>query len=327
MKEKKIIDAVGGIDFDMVEDAYGDAEQKPKRIPRFVKWGSIAACICLAAILAVHLILPGAIPNEDGNVNSADIMCAVWFNGFLYEECTETTHTDIPELEALTVNEGNRHSCTVTEDDLGDYIGVFPAIEPFELPEGQAYRWKAHPEFESVIIVKYEDGCRLFVTYGNAVAEEYRTNSDTLFEKLGFPESVSSISVEAGGEKIGDDIENDAVIASIFELLGGKTPVSRSEINSQVWDAWCEERGASGITYDGEVDFTYPSAEIREQFVNFRNGDLHSLWITTDTGFRYILLTYNEKFNEFHLCGSYFRLTDAEMSELKALIEEGTSAE
>lgn len=48
MKKENISDALNNIDFDMVEDVYGSTKEKKKK-PKslWIKWGAIAACLCL----------------------------------------------------------------------------------------------------------------------------------------------------------------------------------------------------------------------------------------------------------------------------------------
>lgn len=55
MKDK-IIDAIGGIDDDMIESADALRGQSKKRIRKWVKWAAAAACICIIAAAAIPLI-------------------------------------------------------------------------------------------------------------------------------------------------------------------------------------------------------------------------------------------------------------------------------
>ena len=57
MKKKNISDALNNIDFDMVEDVYECTKtNKRKRKSIWLKWGAIAACLCV--IVAVATLLP-----------------------------------------------------------------------------------------------------------------------------------------------------------------------------------------------------------------------------------------------------------------------------
>lgn len=58
MKNEKLLDAIGSIDDNLVHNAVHDNFKKKK--PVWVKWGAIAACLCLivVAIIAVPSMLP-----------------------------------------------------------------------------------------------------------------------------------------------------------------------------------------------------------------------------------------------------------------------------
>ena len=71
MKKKNISDALNNIDFDMVEDVYECTKtnmKKPKSI--WLKWGAIAACLCV--IVAVATLLP-ILNSNQSNPNDQSI--------------------------------------------------------------------------------------------------------------------------------------------------------------------------------------------------------------------------------------------------------------
>ena len=55
MKNRDIMDAMNGIDFDMIEDA-GRVTRKTSLRRKVAKWSSLAACVCV--VLAGALLLP-----------------------------------------------------------------------------------------------------------------------------------------------------------------------------------------------------------------------------------------------------------------------------
>lgn len=64
MSKDKIIDSLGRIDEDMIERV--DALRRERRISSWVKWGALAACLCIVASLAIPAVFnrPAEMPNE-----------------------------------------------------------------------------------------------------------------------------------------------------------------------------------------------------------------------------------------------------------------------
>lgn len=71
MKKENISDALNNIDFDMVEDVYECTKtNKRKRKSIWLKWGAIAACLCV--IVAVATLLP-ILNSNQSNPNDQSI--------------------------------------------------------------------------------------------------------------------------------------------------------------------------------------------------------------------------------------------------------------
>jgi hypothetical protein len=59
MKQDQIIDAMNFIDDDLIERAEVVRSGKKARKPAWVKWGVMAACLCLVVVVVVHALTPG----------------------------------------------------------------------------------------------------------------------------------------------------------------------------------------------------------------------------------------------------------------------------
>ena len=68
MKNRDIIDAMNGIDFDMIEDA-GRVTRKISRRRKVTKWSSLAACVCLVLALIPVLFKP-SVPQTPGDTDT-----------------------------------------------------------------------------------------------------------------------------------------------------------------------------------------------------------------------------------------------------------------
>ena len=67
MSKDRVIDSLGRIDDDMIQDV--EALRKKKKRPTWTKWGAMAACFCLlvAAVAVAPNLLPGTTPTPPNN--------------------------------------------------------------------------------------------------------------------------------------------------------------------------------------------------------------------------------------------------------------------
>ena len=85
MKNDRILDAVGGINEEAVRDAKEYKKAKPKA---WVKWGAMAACLCLVIGIAIPVLHHKGGPDTQDPYDSPVASAALlYFNGALYECC------------------------------------------------------------------------------------------------------------------------------------------------------------------------------------------------------------------------------------------------
>ena len=81
MKSKDLFEAIGGTDEELVERC----RQNKTHRPLWLKWGALAACLCLA--VAGVLTIPGVLPIEQDQAEAPKHNVAVpIINGSGYEE-------------------------------------------------------------------------------------------------------------------------------------------------------------------------------------------------------------------------------------------------
>ena len=105
MTNEKILDAIGGINGKAVQDAKASKHSKSKR---WVRWCAAAACLCLAAGIAIPVLRhKGGSDHQD----PLQAIAAFAFNGKLYEA-----------VEAPEILEKYGLPAEITEDMAGDHV-------------------------------------------------------------------------------------------------------------------------------------------------------------------------------------------------------------
>ena len=91
MKNEKLLDIIGGIDDSLVHNAVHDNVKKKK--PVWVKWGAMAACLCLivVAIITIPSMLNTQGSDGGGGGTIADAPPMVYVNDTLYKQSTKQT--------------------------------------------------------------------------------------------------------------------------------------------------------------------------------------------------------------------------------------------
>ncbi len=110
MNRKDLYNGFNEVDDDILERS--ETVSKSKKKPVWLKWGAIAACLCLMVGIAIPVLHPKGGPDTqdpyDGPVESTALL---YFNGALYECC------DNPQaLKRLGLQS------EITEDTAGDHV-------------------------------------------------------------------------------------------------------------------------------------------------------------------------------------------------------------
>ena len=318
MKKEKISEAMGNISSRHIKEAAEfKAEEKPHRSKNaWMKWASLAACFCLIISLGIYFALknPFAEPG-DNDAQNPDIVYAQYINGYLYEQIfnPEPHYQKYPELKNVAESITTGYKFNLSEKDLGEYIGIAPALDKAHLPEGKAYHWLAYPNFDSIIIVEREGKYSLYLFSGEICLEDAQSSSSIL-EKYNLPENAVSMD-NLNSEEI---ITDKSRISEICEILSNKQHDSEFAYRDRIWEAWQSEKGDVGVSYDG-TDFSYSNAEIREEFAAYFGENIKTIIINTTNGFE-ITLRIDLRFSYFIINNKTFNLSQAETEQLENLL-------
>ena len=314
MTNKDLYREFGNIDPAMVEAAAPSQKLKNKKRNTWTKWISIAACFCLI-ITATIIVIPYMNSNDSGT-QSPDKSYAVSINGFLYEPISlpETFYEKYPELENVTEKITTGHKYRISAEDLGEYIGIVPALDEAKLPEGKAYHWLAYPNLDSIIIVEREGKYSFYVSDGYIFSSESINSSSSILEKYNLPDSALNLEV-LDSEVI---ITDKAEIADICEIISNKEHDAELSYRNRIWEAWQSEKGDVGVSFDG-TDFSYSNPQIHEEFAHYFGENIKTIIVNTENGFE-ITLRVDLKYNYFLLNNKTFNLSQEEVEQLSNLL-------
>lgn len=215
MKKESISVALNMLSDDIIEETEklrsGSAKAKTKQ--KYVKWGALAACLCLIVAGAFVWFSGsdrrGGIPNEEGPINedtsvqggthtkedfigedkvSASLSPAFMYQGNLYEGKELITNTGILEIVGEKLGTAKMaHSSLITEWGNEDFIGTI---------NGDIYEVKGYdPSFMLCEKAVWEDGffVEIFI---RKTGWEFKNGSELFEDKLHLSEKYSGLRYE-----------------------------------------------------------------------------------------------------------------------------------
>ena len=109
MNRKDLYNAVNEVDDDILERS--ETASRSKKKPVWLKWGAIAACLCLMVGIAIPMLHPKGGPDTQDPYDGPEEIALLYFNGALYECCYNPQ-----ALERLGLQS------EITEDTAGDHV-------------------------------------------------------------------------------------------------------------------------------------------------------------------------------------------------------------
>ena len=109
MNRKDLYNSFNEVDDDILERS--ESASRSKKKPVWLKWGAIAACLCLVVGIAIPVLHPKGGPNTQDPYDGPGEIALLYFNGALYECC------DNPQaLERLGLQK------EITEETAGEHV-------------------------------------------------------------------------------------------------------------------------------------------------------------------------------------------------------------
>lgn len=308
------------------EPSDGRKEKTKKSFARFERWASIAACFCIVAVITimfksgVFFGYKASVENDaeydKSNTQTPDIVYGAYFNNLFYQPFSQLSSDAkaiwIEKLPELSDWEDGTLSDGIARKTVGEYIGVFPAIEDLELSKGKAYRHAAYPDSEAIIIVERRSEYFLYFTDGNTLYALADNSSDTVIERLDLFDSIVSFEIS------GTEIKSDNELAfNLCEILAGKQAVSANEVDDEIRNAYLAENDDGSVWLD-DGKLCFEDNEARSRYAEYYSRSLYSVIISTAQGLSPIL-RFDTEFDYIQLCGIYYRISEAESERLAEL--------
>ena len=266
MSKDKVIDSLTGIDDDMIQAV--EALRRMKRHPVWLKWGVLAACICLVVSITIPILHYKAGPDKQDSVQALAVLL---FNGMYYEA------VDVPE-----VLEKYGLPSEITADMAGEHLeylisdgGAGYECTPIET-DIELYQYAPSP-CRGVLVLR--DGERW---YAALFCNFYQFDSNTSVE---LTELYRVYGIESAND-----------IASITEMSDsnwreiGKPVTDRQEI-SEFYDMTVALWSYGNDEYQELLYGDIPEEE-QPEFHNAVAKDRRNLRIETTTGLRFFIAFY-----------------------------------
>ncbi len=297
MRRNVLIDAIGGIDDDMIRrvDMLRQRKEKAKTSRR--KWGALAACLCLVAVFAFFMS-QDMLWGRSGVDESVHDIAALQFNGCYYEA------TDIPEaLEryglpaVLSPESAGRHLSYLESDGGIGYreSAVETDIELYEyapVPCRGVYVIKDSERYYAALF------CNVYSLYDNMSTE--LTELYRIYNIRSAEDIASVAEVDWNRNKIvGSTVSERTAIADFYRLTVELDSFGNADFQAMMFDGIPEEEQVQAHT----------------AFAN----DLRMLRIETTAGLRFYIEVY-PAFRWIRGDGtlSYYRITE----EMAGWLEE-----
>jgi len=266
MSKDKVIDSLTGIDDDMIQAV--EALRRKKRHPVWLKWGVLAACICLLVSITIPILHYKAGPDKQDSVQALAVLL---FNGMYYEA------VDVPE-----VLEKYGLPSEITADMAGEHLeylksdgGAGYECTPIET-DIELYQYASSP-CRGVLVLR--DGERW---YAALFCNFYQFDSNTSVE---LTELYRVYGIESA-----DDIASITEMGDSNWREIGKSVTDRQEI-SEFYDMTVALWSYGNDEYQELLYGDIPEEE-QPEFHNAVAKDRRNLRIETTTGLRFFIAFY-----------------------------------
>ena len=266
MSKDKVIDSLTGIDDDMIQTVEALRQKKKRSV--WLKWGVLAACICLVVSITIPILHYKAGPDKQ---DSAQALAVLRFNGMYYEA------VDVPEiLEKYGL------PSEITADMAGEHLEYLKSVggagyecTPIET-DIELYQYAPSP-CRGVLVLR--DGERW---YAALFCNFYQFDSNTSVE---LTELYRVYGIESA-----DDIASITEMGDSNWREIGKSVTDRQEI-SEFYDMTVALWSYGNDEYQELLYGDIPEEE-QPEFHNAVAKDRRNLRIETTTGLRFFIAFY-----------------------------------
>ena len=326
MKKEDFCDVIGEIRADFVLEA-----REKVKVRHWRRWGVLAACLCLVAVLASVRWQPSTTNTE-----------AVAY-GFAMDAVPGATYFP------LTWEEKQKYKLpeSPAEDDLGAIMGAVTSCEDETLIGSSVYHAAAYPTLDSLCIVASPRGYAYYLCEALSVSAMEGETLNALLEVYGLPDTLAAAEVLEKDFTPLHTLEDPQKIDTMFAILSTVVNQGKEAGERRFADAWYAAYGNDEVRYsEAEGHCVFAASEAPSEPVTEMDGEgnivvsnsrppsesvydkAQALWtagerilrLTTVQGFS-LELDFFPSILAIFCCDGCFMLTGTQSETLAAILE------
>lgn len=233
MRKEEFAEVLGDISEKHIVDARADRKAQK---PVWLKWGAIAACLCLVIGIAIPVLNLKGGPGQDDPLRPLNV---IEYNGAYYES---VDMTDIPTLNAYNLPH------EITADMIGAPLGAglaqngvqkaFYQYEPYADIVTVTTELKQERAQRAVYIVE-DSGAYSFALFCNFISFDSNTHTEAseMFAVYGVDEAEDIAKITIGADKITDANK----IKALFDNLYHSHSMGNDDYQNAIFKGMSEE--------------------------------------------------------------------------------------
>lgn len=232
MSKDRVIDSLSRIDDDMIQGV--EALRRKKKHPEWMKWGALAACLCLVVAFAIPTVFRQPVESPNDTMDPSDGPSSLVVNGVNYLISSHLAVSDeLPDgfVHAGEASVGGFEGCPYyTNPDMSEWIYVYQEVSTDGTVDatGTLNRTEPHNAYVRYVDVRLRG--KDLVCYNGEYyismwsAEDYGSFPDVSHEYYDKMESTYGIRIEG-------DTPDGFISVGIAEFSGNDT-IPRGELVS-----------------------------------------------------------------------------------------------
>lgn len=228
MNAKKFSDAMSELDTKYVDEVL-NYKKKAKK-PRWIKWGTMAACICLIAVGV--FTLPNFIGNNHPTIPHITEENAYGFtmegSDVLYFPISFSQRKTFGIVDENAAGLTDENTYKITADDLGDIMGIVGDSREESIVGKTVYHFTKFPTDDSICIVEVKGAYEFYVKEGVKGIEGTNNLIDAPVDEDTYHEVGPNTPAEDGTEHDDMETSNGTITLEYITELQAKVSTAMS---------------------------------------------------------------------------------------------------
>ena len=317
MTGNELLDKLSLIDPAYVEEA----ERTPqKRSYSWLKFGALAACLCL---IIIGVVLQREPTDRIQNIVSNQLLAfpisldsapAALYHPISFED--RQKYGLVP-ADAIGLDESNTYH--ITESDLGEWMGAVSSCGDESLIGCDVYHFAKYPDKDSICIVDTPTGYAFYVCHWLYTEPAIGDTADVLLAVYDLPQSLETMELLTPSLQPIKEITDPTAMDAVFALISGKTNMGLAESNRRFAQAWYDAYGNEDVFFSEEAGYCKyrDVASIEKAQALWTEGE-QGILITTERGYQ-MTIDFFPAVGVVSIGNGYYELTAAETELLRSL--------